>query len=109
MNSVYYYYPVIALACSGVLVLLVYGLGVAVYNLCFHPPRAFPEPFLARASRIYCIYYDLQGHLHSKALSLHEKFGQVVRIALNELSYNSDRAWQDIYGRYNQEKDREKH
>jgi cytochrome P450 len=31
--------------------------------------------------------------------NLHEKYGDVVRIAPNELSYINPRAWEDIYGR----------
>jgi hypothetical protein len=31
---------------------------------------------------------------------LHDAYGSVVRIAPDELSYNSPEAWQDIYGDY---------
>lgn len=31
-------------------------------------------------------------------LALHEKYGPVVRVAPNELSFNTAQSWQDIYG-----------
>lgn len=33
---------------------------------------------------------------------LHDQYGDVVRIAPDELSYNSAQAWKDIYGRNKQ-------
>ena len=32
-----------------------------------------------------------------KLLALHEKYGSVVRVSPNELSFNTARSWQDIY------------
>jgi hypothetical protein len=39
-----------------------------------------------------------QGVLPYEVKSLHDKYGPVVRIAPEELSYNCAEAWQDIYG-----------
>jgi hypothetical protein len=49
-------------------------------------------------SRLPSAYYQLIGTQPYRILELHEKYGPVVRIAPDELSYISD-AWQDIYGR----------
>lgn len=38
------------------------------------------------------------GNYHHKLHHFHERYGPVVRIAPNELSYISSHAWQDIYG-----------
>jgi cytochrome P450 len=38
-----------------------------------------------------------KGELHRKLLEFHQKYGRVVRIAPNELSYADSDAWQDIY------------
>jgi len=77
---------------------LLYGIGLCVYNLYLHPLRLYSGPFAARASRLYFIYWDLRGESHLKIKELHDRYGEVVRIAPNELSYNSSQAWQDICG-----------
>lgn len=41
----------------------------------------------------------LSGNAHRRLLSLHRKYGPVVRVAPNELSYNHPDAWKDIMGR----------
>lgn len=43
-------------------------------------------------------YYNLHGDLATKVLELHQKYGPVVRIAPDELSYTSGTAWKKIYG-----------
>lgn len=73
-------------------------IGKLLYNLYLHPLRSYPGPFLARATRLYHIYYDLKGVSHLKIKELHDQYGEVVRIAPNELSYNTSQAWKDIYG-----------
>ncbi|KAL1966235.1 hypothetical protein VTN77DRAFT_4787 [Rasamsonia byssochlamydoides] len=81
-----------------ILLLLGGTVGKLVYNLYLHPLRSYPGPYLARATRLYYIYYDLQGVIHLKIKELHDRYGEVVRIAPNELSYNTSQAWRDIYG-----------
>ncbi|EUC34586.1 hypothetical protein COCCADRAFT_93226, partial [Bipolaris zeicola 26-R-13] len=68
------------------------------YNLLLHPLRSYPGPMLGRASRLYYIYYQFRGDLPFMTKALHEKYGSVVRIAPDELSYSSGDAWHDIYG-----------
>ncbi|PVH96874.1 cytochrome P450, partial [Periconia macrospinosa] len=68
------------------------------YNLLFHPLRSYPGPLFGRASRLYYIYYQFSGELPFLTKALHDKYGAVVRIAPDELSYSSGDAWQDIYG-----------
>lgn len=41
----------------------------------------------------------LSGDAHRRLLSLHRRYGPVVRVAPNELSYNHPDAWKDIMGR----------
>jgi len=48
------------------------------------------------------IPYDLHlflGILPFKVADLHEKYGPVIRIGPNELSYITEDAWNDIYGK----------
>ena len=71
----------------------------STYNVFFHPLRSYPGPFLARATRLYQIYWDLRGQMHIKTKEWHDLYGGVVRIAPDELSYNTVQAWRDICGR----------
>lgn len=69
-----------------------------MYNIFFHPLRHYPGPLLARATRLYHLYYDLSGAQHLKQKEWHDQYGEVVRVAPDELSYNSAQAWVDICG-----------
>ena len=44
------------------------------------------------------MYKCITGNCENKTLDLHEKYGPVVRVGVNELSYISPQAWVDIYG-----------
>jgi hypothetical protein len=63
-----------------------------------HPLRKFPGPQLAAWSDIPYCYWLLCGRQPYVLLRLHEKYGPVVRIAPNELSFNTAASWKDIYG-----------
>ncbi|WPH01316.1 Hypothetical protein R9X50_00415500 [Acrodontium crateriforme] len=77
---------------------ILYIASLVVYNILFHPLRKFPGPKLWAASRLPWCYYQYQGRLQHRILSLHIQYGNVVRVAPNELSYNSETAWKTIYG-----------
>lgn len=79
---------------------LLFVITKSVYNVCFHPLRNYPGPLLARATRLYHMYYDLAGVQHLKQKEWHDKYGEVVRVAPDELSYNSAQAWFDICGMF---------
>ncbi|CAJ2507391.1 Uu.00g085770.m01.CDS01 [Anthostomella pinea] len=64
-----------------------------VYNLYFHPLRKYPGPLLARASNVCFSYWFHGGRQPYKILDLHP----VVRIAPNDLAFNSAQSWPDIY------------
>ncbi|KAI9846981.1 MAG: hypothetical protein M1837_003337 [Sclerophora amabilis] len=69
----------------------------AIYNVYFHALRAFPGPKLAAASRIPYIRAQLGGRLSYFVKDLHDIYGDVVRIAPDELSFTDPLAWKDIY------------
>lgn len=71
-----------------------------IYNIFLHPLRHYPGPLLARATRLYHLYYDLSGVQHLKQKEWHDRYGEVVRIAPDELSYTSAQAWVDICGAF---------
>lgn len=79
-------------------VALVYILGTAFYNVFFHPLRKYPGPLFARATRLRFTIATLRGIAAFDTERLHRKYGNVVRIAPNELSYISTPAWKDICG-----------
>ncbi|MCJ1363219.1 hypothetical protein MMC16_002326 [Acarospora aff. strigata] len=72
--------------------------GKAIYNVCFHPLRSFPGPKPFTATRIRHVRALLSGELSRTVKDLHDEYGDVVRIAPNELSFNGPQAWKDIYG-----------
>lgn len=69
-----------------------------VYNVYFHPLRGFPGPFWMRASRVSYCYHLLRGGLTYRVLELHRRYGEVVRVAPDELVFASAAAWRDLMG-----------
>ena len=69
----------------------------AIYNVFVHPLRGYPGPLLWRSFRFPYVVSVHRGELHRRLNHFHTKYGPVVRIAPNELSYADSRAWKDIY------------
>ena len=69
----------------------------AFYNAYLHPLRSYPGPPFWRAFRFPYVYSTQRGILHKQLKDFHARYGPVVRIAPNELSYADGRAWKDIY------------
>ncbi|KYK57378.1 hypothetical protein DCS_04387 [Drechmeria coniospora] len=69
----------------------------AVYDVYFHPLSRIPGPKITACSRLPYVHILLRGDLVRWLHRLHEQYGEVVRIAPDEVSFISD-AWQDIYG-----------
>ena len=76
----------------------VYIASIAVYRLWFHPLAKYPAPFLNRVTQLPAILSVLVGRLPMYTKTLHDRYGPVVRLSPNELSFNSVQAWEDIYG-----------
>ncbi|KAK3321254.1 putative cytochrome P450 [Cercophora scortea] len=87
-------------ALATLLVTIVVGTGIQklVYNLYFHPLSKYPGPKLAACSNVPFSFWFLGGRQPYKLLELHGKYGHVVRVAPNELSFNSAQSFRDIYG-----------
>ncbi|EMF14032.1 cytochrome P450 [Sphaerulina musiva SO2202] len=73
-------------------------IATAIYNLFFHKLAKFPGPFLARSSLIWRIYQSQRGLYHLAIQEQHRKYGPVVRVSPNELSFASVESWKAIYG-----------
>ncbi|KAK1977249.1 cytochrome P450 monooxygenase-like protein [Colletotrichum cereale] len=82
----------------------VVGLALALgllYKLVawwFHPLRKFPGPISASFSNALYSWSFMRGRQPYRQLDLHEKYGPVVRVAPNELSFSTASSWRDIYG-----------
>ncbi|KAI1372287.1 cytochrome P450 [Hypoxylon crocopeplum] len=74
--------------------------GRVFYNLFLHPLRNFPGPIAARATVLWSARKTLSGDLPQTIKKLHDKYGPVVRIAPDELSFIESQAWKDIYGHH---------
>ncbi|RAL00780.1 cytochrome P450 [Aspergillus ibericus CBS 121593] len=68
-----------------------------IYNVFFHPLKHYPGPRIMAASRIPIFCLVLTGRSATWLTRLHAAYGPVVRVAPNELSYSSARAWKDIH------------
>ncbi|KAH8898557.1 isotrichodermin C-15 hydroxylase [Thozetella sp. PMI_491] len=73
-------------------------LARAVYNVFFHPLRAFPGPLSHRMSAIPWAIAHARGVKPFHIQKLHDRYGPVARVAPNFLTFTDSRAWRDIYG-----------
>ncbi|KAF2176727.1 cytochrome P450 [Zopfia rhizophila CBS 207.26] len=78
--------------------LLCYLILSWIYNVWFHPLRKYPGPLVESVSNVPIAWHMITGNQYHWTLKLHQKYGHVVRVAPNELSYISPDAWKDIYG-----------
>lgn len=69
----------------------------AVYNVYFHPLRNFPGPIFAAATPLPFVWRILNGRMVHWTMKLHAKYGVVVRVHPDELSFIGSSAWRDIY------------
>ncbi|TVY88811.1 Cytochrome P450 monooxygenase [Lachnellula willkommii] len=88
----------VTLFISSIILTIVWTAGKIVYNLWFHPLAGYPGPKLAAITRLRWARKLGSGVTVPDVQKLHKKYGPVVRIAPNELSYIDGKAWKDIYG-----------
>ena len=75
-----------------------YYTSIAIYNLYFHPLARYPGPRIAAVSSLWYARALAKGTIAQDTLTLHERYGDVVRIAPDELSYLKPENWREIYG-----------
>ncbi|KAL7931594.1 cytochrome P450 [Trichoderma chlorosporum] len=86
----------VASTCS---VIFVLGLFIRILqNRVFHPLRSVPGPWINSLSELPAAIALVKGDQHLYYKSLHEKYGLVVRVSPNELSFISTDAREEIYG-----------
>ncbi|OAX80637.1 hypothetical protein ACJ72_05023 [Emergomyces africanus] len=86
------------LAAASIAFVFIYLTSKFIYNVFFHPLRSFPGPTSHAMSQIPYIHKTLRGTLGFDVLDLHKAYGDVVRIAPNELAFSTPEAWKDILG-----------
>ncbi|UQC75069.1 isotrichodermin C-15 hydroxylase [Colletotrichum lupini] len=77
---------------------VLWQLLLAGYNLFLHPLRRFPGPVLQRASPLIWAWQHATGYQAFRTQLLHDRYGPIVRISPNHLSFTDVTAWKDIYG-----------
>jgi cytochrome P450 len=85
----------VAIGIAGCVVLF---LGDIIYNLFLNPLSKYPGPRRCAVSRLFVTYQLLRGTQVQWIHELHQKYGQVVRVAPDQLSFTDERAWADICG-----------
>lgn len=89
----------IPLLLGGVLFLLTLKFVATVfYNVYFHPLSKYPGPTYAAMSRLPWHIISLRGNQPEWVREQHEKYGEVVRLGPDRLSFIDPQAWKDIYG-----------
>ncbi|KAH9985202.1 putative cytochrome P450 [Russula compacta] len=83
--------------------LLLYGLLRIIYNLFFHPLSRFPGPRGAACTRWWLAYMELGNGVSLSTLrtELHQKYGDIIRIAPNELHFARPTVYNEIYNAQN--------
>nr|ACD39760.1 cytochrome P450 [Hypomyces subiculosus] len=69
-----------------------------IYLLYFHPLSKFPGPKFWAVTRWGVSLAIISGKSHDIILDLHKKYGPILRIAPDELAFQSVSAWNDIGG-----------
>lgn len=76
-----------------------YYLFQAFYRAYLGPLSRFPGPKLRALTGLPSIWTTISGSDHIVIPALHRKYGPIVRLSPNELSFASGaRAWADIHG-----------
>ncbi|KAJ6474406.1 cytochrome P450 [Mycena vitilis] len=64
----------------------------------FHSLYEYPGPFLHKISELPMLYYTIRGIAHIKVRELHDKYGRMVQIGPNTVSFLSPASISTIYG-----------
>lgn len=73
-------------------------ISVIIYRLTLHPLAKYSGPLLWRISIWPTVWACASGRRHLMLLDIHKKYGPVVRIGPNMLSFNTNTSVRTIYG-----------
>ncbi|KAI1435644.1 cytochrome P450 monooxygenase-like protein [Xylaria sp. CBS 124048] len=85
---------------------ILYYTAQSIYRLFFHPLAKYPGPKLAAISDLWWVWGLTTERLPMIERDLHKKYGDVVRIGPNELSFSTPEAYQEIHGHVSKGKTR---
>ncbi|KAI0395443.1 cytochrome P450 [Xylariaceae sp. FL0594] len=83
---------------SVALLVLLYSALCLLYNIYSHPLARVPGPLWWRASRVRFLQSFLAGNLVADVHELHKRYGDIVRIAPNEVSFAREEVWAEALG-----------
>ncbi|CAG8198366.1 unnamed protein product [Penicillium olsonii] len=83
---------------TGVFTCFIYVISQVVYNVFIHPLSRFPGPVEHKITRLAYAWKAARGTLPFDMLEMHKKYGDIVRIAPDELAFSHPDAWQEIMG-----------
>ncbi|KAJ5499291.1 Cytochrome P450 [Penicillium expansum] len=83
---------------TGLFTAILYVVYTVIYNVYFHPLSRFPGPLGHKISRLAYVHKSIRGTLPFDMLEMHKRYGDIVRIAPDELAFSHPDAWQDIMG-----------
>ncbi|KAL8941937.1 MAG: hypothetical protein Q9216_001965 [Gyalolechia sp. 2 TL-2023] len=75
----------------------IYLSNVVIYNIYFHPLAKIPGPKLWAATRLRYIFSLVRGNIVQDVRRIHETYGDVVRLAPNDVSFAREDAYNDIH------------
>ncbi|KAH8746512.1 cytochrome P450 [Diaporthe sp. PMI_573] len=78
--------------------LVLWRVGIVIYRLFFHRLAKYLGPKLYATSNLFFQWKcNISGILMLKSKTLHEKYGPIVRVALDYLLVNSSLAWPQVF------------
>ncbi|PNS17744.1 Isotrichodermin C-15 hydroxylase [Sphaceloma murrayae] len=80
---------------------VMYLVVYAIYNLFINPLKTYPGPTFNAISRIPYALMLARGNSSRDIMAMHDKYGDVVRVAPDELAFADPRAWKDIFSQRN--------
>ncbi|KAF2032860.1 benzoate 4-monooxygenase cytochrome P450 [Setomelanomma holmii] len=90
--------PVTVAAKYAIVGSFLYVIALCIYRIYFHPLAKYPGPLSYKLSGWPLLWQAYTGDRHIWHLKDHEKYGPIVRIAPNTLSFNTASALSTIYG-----------
>lgn len=78
--------------------LLVLRILYALFTRLFSPLRHVPGPVAARFTKLWYVYRMAKGQFQYENIELHRRYGPVVRIAPNFVSFDDPAALKTVYG-----------
>ena len=90
---------VLGIAITVAAIYVVYFLGLFIYQVFWGPLSKFPGPKIRAFSGLPTLSTNIRGQDNRALPALHAKYGPVVRIGPNNLSFvGNAQVWKDVHG-----------